>query len=442
MTTVRHTFRALSARNYRLYFIGQVISVSGTWMQAIALTWLVLRLGGNGLVLGLTAALQYLPLLVFGAMAGVVVDRVDKRRLLFLTQTTAALVALSVGTLVAIDAIHLWMVVLAALTLGVVNALDVPTRQTFAYELVGPELLANAVTLNSVVMNVGRVVGPTIAGVAIATVGLAACFFLNALSYVTLIVALLLMNTSRLVRTAPVPRRKGQLREGLAYVRHTPAVRTPLIAMAIIGTFTYEFQVMLPVHARFTFGSDAAGFSLLMAAMGIGSVIGGLIGAAVIRPSARRLGIAGFTLGLLVMLTAVMPTLQTTAIMLVAVGAVSITFITMSNATLQLTASPEMRGRVVALYTVALLGSIPIGGPIMGGIAQLLGGRVALLLAGAVAAVTMVALWRTLTADAPRELVIVTSDPGTGAVTTRAPGARAPGAREPRTPTPQLRPAA
>ncbi len=407
MTTVRHTFRALAARNYRLYFIGQVISVSGTWMQAIALTWLVLRLGGSGLVLGLTAALQYLPLLVFGAMAGVVVDRFDKRRLLFVTQSAAALVALAVGALIATGAIQLWMVVAAAFTLGVVNALDVPTRQTFAYELVGPELLANAVTLNSVVMNVGRVVGPTIAGIAIATVGLAACFFLNAASYLTLIGALLLMNTSRLVRTEPVPRRKGQLREGLRYVIATPPVRTPLLAMAIIGTFTYEFQVMLPVHARFTFGSDAAGFGLLMAAMGIGSVVGGLIGAAVIRPSAHRLGIAGFTLGLLVMLTAVMPTLQTTAIVLVAVGAVSITFITMSNATLQLTAAPEMRGRVVALYTVALLGSIPIGGPIMGGIAQAFGGRVALGLAGAIATITMVALWRTLTADAPRELVVV-----------------------------------
>jgi len=403
--TARHTFRALTARNYRLYFIGQIVSVSGTWMQTIALTWLVLQLGGSGLMLGLTLAMQYLPLLVLGPLAGVAVDRFDKRRTLLLTQSTAATMALVIGVLTASGLVRLWMVFGAAIIIGFVNALDVPTRQTFTYEMVGADLLPNAVTLNSIIMNSGRLVGPAVAGLAIATIGLSACFLLNAVSYLTLITALLLMDTGRLHRADPAPRRPGQLREGLRYVKDTPAVRTPLLVMAVIGTFTYEFNVMLPVLARFTFGSDAAGFSLLMSAMGVGSVLGGLVAAAVVRPSARRMGMAGTGLGALVMLAALMPSLAATAVVMVGVGALSITFLTLANATLQLTAAPEMRGRVVALYAVAFLGSIPIGGPIMGFVGEQLGGRGALFAAGATAVATCAVAWRSLNRHGATELV-------------------------------------
>lgn len=395
---VRTAFRALRTRNYRLYFIGHAVSVSGTWMQTVALTWLVLRLGGSGFVLGMTAALQYLPLLVLGPLAGVMVDRFDKRRLLFFTQSTLAVLALALGVLTWTGTAQLWMVLSFALLVGMVNALDVPTRQTFAYEMVGPDLLPNAITLNSVLMNIGRVAGPAVAGLLIAFVGLAACFLVNALSYVTLLGALALMNTSRLFRAETAERHPRQLREGLAYVWATPALRTPLLIMAVIGTFTYEFQVMLPLLAKDTYGADASGLSLLLSAMGVGSVVGGVVGAAVLKPSARRLGVAGLVFGGLILVAALMPTLPATAVVLVLVGAASITFLTMSNSTLQLTASPEMRGRVIALYAVAFLGSVPIGGPIMGALAGVIGARATLLIAGLVAVLSCAAGWRSLSA--------------------------------------------
>jgi len=392
----RRTFEALGVPNYRRYFIGQALSVSGTWMQAIALTWLVLQLGGSGFVLGATAALQYLPLLLLGPLAGVVVDRLDKRRLLFLTQSSAAVISLAIAVLVATGAISLWMTLVAALLLGFVNSLDVPARQTFAIEMVGPDLLPNAVTLNSVLMNLGRVVGPVLAGVAIATFGIAPCFAVNALSYVALITALALMDTGAL-RPAPIaPRERGQLRAGLRYVWATPTLRAPLLVMAVVGTFTYEFQVMLPVLARSTFDAGAGGLSVLLGAMGAGSVVGGLVAAGTITPSARRVGFAGSALGVLVIVAAAMPSLLTTALVLVGVGGASIAFTTLVSSTLQVHAAPAMRGRVVALYAVALLGTIPIGGPIMGALAQQLGGRVALATAGAVALATVAFAWRAL----------------------------------------------
>lgn len=396
VAATRRTFEALQVPNYRRYFTGQALSVSGTWMQAIALTWLVLQLGGSGALLGATAAMQYLPLLVLGPVAGVLVDRFDKRRVLFATQSSAAALSVVTAVLVATGTIQLWMTLVVALLLGFVNALDVPARQTFAIEMVGPRLLPNAVTLNSVLMNLGRVVGPVLAGVAIATIGIAACFAVNALSYLALIVALASMDTSAL-RSPPVaPRQRGQLRAGLRYVWSTPTLRAPLLVMAVIGTFTYEFQVMLPVLARSTFGTDAGGLSLLLGAMGAGSVVGGLVAAGTIRPSARRVGIAGLALGALVVVASAMPSLAATAILLVAVGGASIAFTTLVNATLQVNAAPEMRGRVVALYAVALLGTIPIGGPVMGLVAEVLGGRTALAAAGVVALTTVALAWRSL----------------------------------------------
>lgn len=396
IAAARRTYPALGIRNYRLYFFGHALSVSGTWMQAVALTWLVLKLTDDGLVLGLTAALQYLPLLVLGPLAGVIVDRTDKRRLLLGTQCAAATLALALSVLTLTGTIQTWMVLAFALSMGFVNAVDVPTRQTFAVEMVGTAHLANAITLNSVVMNAGRLVGPAVAGLTIATLGLGACFLVNAASYVSLIVALTLMDRTRLGGSAPVTREKGQLRAGLRYVWRTPAVRAPLVVMALIGTFTYEFQIMLPLHARHTFASDAGGYSVLMSAMGAGSVFAGLLVASRLRPSARRLGWAGLLLGALVLATALAPTLATTAVVLFAVGGASIAFMTLSNATLQLTATPEMRGRVVALYAVAFLGSIPIGAPIMGWLGSSLGARSALLIAGSVAVLTVAASWRAL----------------------------------------------
>jgi MFS family permease len=386
MTRIRRgvgrTFAALAVRNYRLYFIGQTISVSGTWMQGLAQAWLVLKLTGSGVTLGTVTAVQFAPILVAGPWGGVVADRLDKRRLLFATQITALVLALTLGVLVATDAVRLWMVYVLALGLGCVTALDNPARQTFVLEMVGPDRLANAVSLNSVVMNASRVVGPAIGGVLIATVGIASCFLINAGSYVAVLVALAMMRTAELHGAdRPAPAR-GQLREGLAYVARTPALRTPLLVMAAIGTLAYEFQVTLPLLAKFTFGAGAGGYGAMSSVLGAGSVIGGLATASLGKPTSRRLTGAAVLFGVLILVTAATPSMALALVALPVMGAVSINFIAMANSTLQLTAPAHMRGRVMALYAVAFLGSTPVGAPIVGWVAELGGPRAALVLGG------------------------------------------------------------
>jgi len=400
----RSTFRSLRSRNYRLYFMGQIVSVSGTWMQSVALGWLVLKLTGSGTWLGLVIACQFLPMLLFGPFGGVIADRVEKRRFLMVTQALAGALALALGVLVATGSIQLWMVFALAFTLGVVNAFDMPARQTFVFEMVGPELLTNAVTLNSVVMNGSRIVGPAIAGVLIATVGLAPCFFINGISYLGCIVALVLMRPGELTQVEPRPREKGQLREGFRYVWANPALRTPLLLMAAVGTLTYEFQISLPLVARYTFGAGAGGYGLMTSAMGLGAVLGGLVVANKARAGRRKLGVAGVIFGVFVLVASVMPTIGAMVLWLPLVGAASVAFIAMSNTTLQLTAAPDMRGRVMALYSVAFLGSTPVGGPIVGWVGQTVGPRAALVLGGVTAVSASLIAWRSLNRPAPMTL--------------------------------------
>jgi MFS family permease len=400
----RTTFRSLGSRNYRLYFMGQIVSVSGTWMQSVALGWLVLKITGSGTWLGLVIACQFLPVLLLGPFGGVIADRVDKRRFLLLTQSLAGALALTLGMLVLTDKITLTLVFALAMALGTVNAFDMPARQTFVFEMVGPDLLPNAVTLNSVIMNGSRIVGPAVAGVLIATVGLASCFIINGLSYLGCIVALTLMRPAELVRSEPKPRQKGQLREGFRYVRANPALRTPLLLMAAVGTLTYEFQISLPLVARYTFHVGAGSYGFMTSAMGLGAVIGGLVVANRARSSRRLLGIAGVVFGTLVLAASVMPTIGAMVLWLPLVGAASIAFISMSNTNLQLLAAPEMRGRVMALYSVAFLGSTPVGGPIVGWVGQTLGPRYALVLGGSTAVVASLLAWRSLNRPAPMVL--------------------------------------
>lgn len=381
----RKTFKALQVRNYRLYFVGQIVSVSGTWMQGVAQSWLVLQLTGSGAALGLVLGAQFLPTLVAGPVGGVVADRFSKRRLLVVTNVAAGLLALVLGLLTATGLVQLWMVFVLAFLLGITNALDNPARQTFVQEMVGPALLPNAVSLNSVVMNSSRMIGPAAAGVLITTVGLAACFLINAASYLAVLVALGLMRTGDLHRSPTVARAKGQLREGLRYVWRTPALRTPLLMMTAVGALTYEFAVTLPLLAKFTFGGDAGTYAAMSVVMAAGAVLGGLVVASRGTPTSRRLTGAAAALGVVVLAIAAAPTLPTVFLLLPLVGAASITFISTSNATLQLTAPPAMRGRVMALFAVAFLGTTPIGGPIVGWVAEATDPRVALAIGGLVA---------------------------------------------------------
>ncbi|HEX3393054.1 MAG TPA: MFS transporter [Acidimicrobiales bacterium] len=379
---VRRTVSSLKVRNFRLYFFGQMVSLSGTWMQSVAQAWLVLKLTGSGTALGLVVALQFLPVLVLGPLGGLVADRCDKRRLLYATQTSAGLLALALGLLVSFDVVRLWMVFVLAGGFGLVNAVDSPARQTFVHEMVGSGELPNAVTLNSVMVNLARAVGPAVAGALIATVGLGPCFLINAGSYLAVLTALRLMRAHELQPTIPQPRAKGQIREGFRYVRATPALSTPLLMMAVIGTLAYEFGVILPLMARFTFHGDAGTYGLMSSCMGVGSVVGGLYAASHRRVGATALALDAVAFGVVLVMAAVAPNLAVELVALFLIGVASIGFLSLGNATLQLTTAPEMRGRVMALWSVAFLGSTPVGGPVVGWIGQNVGPRYGLGVGG------------------------------------------------------------
>lgn len=391
----RQTFSSLRVRNFRLYFTAQLISVSGTWMQSVAQAWLVLHLTGSGVDLGIVVGLQFLPMLIFGPFGGLVADRVDKRRLLFLTQSAGGLLALSLGVLVVTGTVVLWQVYVLAGLLGVVNLFDNPARQTFMIEMVGRDDLPNAVSLNAVVMNASRVVGPAIGGVIITLFGLGICFLVNAASYVAVIVGLSMMRTAELHPTAPVERAKGQVRDGFRYVWATPALRNVLLAVALIGVFAYNFTVTLALLAKVTFHGGAGAYAVLTSCMGAGAIVGGLIAAHRARPTPRLLQGLALIFGGLLAAVALAPTLLAADLLIVLMGAASIGFIATANATLQLTSDPAMRGRVMALYAMAFLGTTPIGAPLVGAIAQWTNPRVALV-AGAVATVVAAGLlmWR------------------------------------------------
>jgi MFS family permease len=384
------TFSSLKVRNYRLYFIGQSISLCGTWMQTTAFSVLVLLgLHESLTVLGFVVALQFGPVLLLAPYGGVLADRFSKRRLLFITQSVAAVLALTLGILVATGAVRLWMVCILALVLGMVNALDNPVRQTFVHEMVGGEGLNNAITLNSIIVNLSRVIGPAIAGVVILWIGLPLCFIVNGLSFVAVLVCLAMMNAKELVRSKPVRRAKGQLREGFEYAWKTPLLRDVLVMMALVGTLSYEFMVSIPAMARGPFGSSGAAavgaIALLQSLMGAGAVMGGLVTAGRRRATVQALTVASFGFGVAMLLVAVSPTVFWAGVAMLIVGYFSVSFTALTNTILQMSSAAWMRGRVMALWAMAFLGSTVIGAPIIGWVGDIAGPRWGLVV-GAVAA--------------------------------------------------------
>ncbi len=383
---LNRTFLSLSVPNYRRYFAGQVISLSGNWMQTVAEMWLVVKLTGSGTAVGLTAALQFLPILVFGAMGGVLADRMSKRKLLIVTQALMALPALALWALTVGGHIEVWMVFALVFTRGAINALDNPARQSFVTELVGPERTVNAVALNSVIVHSARIVGPAAAGAVIALLGVGPCFLLNALSFGAMIVALWGMDPRGSGHARSPPRGgAATCARDCAYVRRTPALLIPLAMMALVGTLSYNFQILLPLLADFTWHGTATTYALLTTAMGVGSVLGALAAGARGRVDSRLLVWAAAAFGLLMLAAAAAPTLPLQIAALVPLGMVTVTFAAGVNSTLQLAVEPAMRGRVMALYSVVFLGSTPIGAPFVGWLAGALGPRAGLVV-GAVAA--------------------------------------------------------
>ncbi|MBI1376067.1 MAG: MFS transporter [Frankiales bacterium] len=379
------TFASLAVPNYRRFFLGQAVSLTGTWMQSVALAWLVLQLTGSATWVGLAVALQTLPVLLLGPYAGVLVDRVDKRRLLLGTQSAAAAQALLIGVLTVRGDVTMAWVLALSLVLGLVNTLDNPGRQSFVREMVTGPLVRNAVTLNSVVVNASRAVGPAVGGLLIARYGVGVCFLINAASFLAVIGAYLTMDVAQLGRATPAPRAPRQLRDGLSYVRRTPDLFVPLLMMALVGTLTYEFSVSLPALATDTFGEGAAALGAITSAMGVGAVLGGLASASRSATGIRPLAVSATAFGVATACTALSPTVQVAGASLLLVGAASVWFLSVGNATLQLTAAPQMRGRVMALWAVAFLGSTPLGGPLVGWVSEHLSPRWGLGLGAAAA---------------------------------------------------------
>jgi MFS family permease len=374
----RLTFAALSVPNYRRYFAGQAVSLIGTWMQMTAQSWLVLSLTHSSAMLGLIIALQTLPVLLLAPYGGVIADRIDKRRLMIVLQSAMGLQALALGVLTITGEVTVWQIGVLAALLGLNNAFENPARQSFMLEMVGGDYLRNAVTLNSVLVNVARVIGPAVAGIMIATLGEGICFLVNAGSFVAVVFSLITLNRAALAPTTPAPRAGGQLREGLRYVRGTRGLAFPLLMMAVVGCLTYEFQVSLPVMASQGLHAGATGYGFMTAAMGVGAVIGGLLVAAKGRTGTAQLTVAVTAFGIAMALATIAPNLPFELVALALAGASSIAFMSTGNSTLQLRAQANMRGRVMALWFVAFQGSTPIGGPIIGAIIALAGARAGL----------------------------------------------------------------
>lgn len=380
----RSTFSSLRTRNFRLYFFGQGVSLIGAWVQSVAQSWMVLHLTGSGVALGAVAALQCAPTLFLGPFAGVVADRLPKRRLLMATQSVLALVALALGVLVAANAMRVWMVYAAAAVLGLVNAIDYPTRQAFLFELAGPNRIQSAVGLNGTMVNVTRVVGPALAGTLIAVTGMASCFMLNAASFLVVIACLALMRPAELHRRPAAHEPKGGVAEGLAYTARTPVVRESIVMMALIGVLVYEFNVTLPMIAKFAFAGDASALAYLMSSMGAGAIVGGLVTAGRRGDGLGRLSLAALGFGGFTALAGAAPSLHAAALAMAFAGLFSARFTGLSNGLLQLKSSPGMRSRTVALWSSAFIGSTFIGAPLLGWVGQQFGPRTPMIVGGVV----------------------------------------------------------
>ena len=375
---------SLRTRNYRLYFVGQSVSVAGSFMQMLAIAFLTLQLTGSGADLGIATGVRLVPFLLLGPFGGVIADRYDKRRLLFFTQSASALGSIAFAVLTFAGAMSYPLLLVLSLLLGCLTVFDNPARQSLIAELVDGTALANAVVLNSVSLNVARVLGSVVGGTLVAVVGAPVCFLINAASFGAVIVSLARMRPDEMFRSARAPRGPGQVREGFRYALRTPALAVPLLMLTVTGILAYEFPTTLPLLATGAFRGDAATYGVMAAIMAGGAIIGGLVAASrPSRPHPRTLAVVCIGWGAAILVAGLAPNLVTECIALAFVGYGSITFNSTAKTTLQLASRPELRGRVMALWALAWGGSSVIGAPLLGWLAETFGSRWGLIAGGA-----------------------------------------------------------
>jgi MFS family permease len=388
-------YRSLRVRNYRLYASGQLVSLTGTWMQRVAQDWLVLELTNSGTALGIVTALQFGPALVLGLWGGMLADRGDKRRLLLATQTALAMVALVLGVLTVTGVVQFWHVLVLATVLGLIAAVDSPIRQSFVVEMVGKDDLVNAVGINSTIFNAGRILGPAVAGVMISAVGTGWAFLVNAASSIAVLAALVAMRTNELHPAPQVQRGRGQLREGFRYVRSRADLMLTMVLIFVVGTFGLNFAITTALMAKQVFDRGATGYGLLSTMLAVGACVGAVVATMrTRRPSQLFLVGAAVAFSVLEIASGLMPNYLLTAIVLVPTGLSMLTLTTACNSSIQLGVDPMMRGRVMALYLICFMGGTPLGAPIVGWLAGFAGprwgliggGLVCLLATGALAA--------------------------------------------------------
>lgn len=397
------TFSSLRVRNFRLFIFGQTVSGIGTQIGMVAAPWLVLLLTHSGVALGVDVALGSLPILLFGAWGGLIADRFDNRRAQIWTQVAYCLLTVPMWLLVATGVVEVWMVFLQSFLLGIVSAIDMPVRQSFYLEMVGPENLTNAMSLNTATFPGTRIIGAAVGAALIGLWGVGPAFLIDGLSYLAVVIALAAMRTRELHARPRQPRGKGQVREGFRYVWSTPDLKLPILLMLVVFLFSYNFMVLIPLLATRSFSGGAGTYGAMLALFGVGAFAGALVMAGHSgRPNPQRLAVLAAGVGVASIALALSPVVAVAWLLLPLVGALYISFPITGNSTLQLTASGQMRGRVMSIYTVVFLGSTPIGGPLAGWVGEHMGPRIGLAAGGAIAivaaAVALAALRRTASA--------------------------------------------
>lgn len=379
---IKVTFESLHVRNFRLFFTGQLISQVGNWITAIALVLLVLHRTHSGIAVGALTAVQFGPVLLLGAWAGLIADRSNKRHLLIVTQTLEMLQSFSLAALAFWPGAPLWSFYAVAFSGGVMLAFDNPTRRSFVSELVPPSQIQNAVSLNSALMTSSRIFGPALAGLLSITVGFGWCFALDGLSYLAVLASLMMMRPAELSRPKVTDRERGQVRAGLRYVRRTPDLWIPLVMMAVIGTLTFNFAVVIPLFVERSLGGSDASYTLLYSALSVGSLMGALAAAHRKRVEIKTIATSATLFGVTMLVFALTPKLGAAFPLALVVGFTSVWFMTASTVMMQLRSDPQMRGRVLALQAIVFLGSTPVGGPLLGYICDAMGPRAGVALGG------------------------------------------------------------